>query len=79
LETLEDLMGLEALEAPGDQDNQEELLLLQSPQPLPLQLPTMTTDLCAAYPNCTREIENSPEHFSISLPTTSERTREFQD
>jgi hypothetical protein len=76
LETLGDLAGLEALEV---QDNQEELLLLQPPQPLPLQPPTMTTDLWAAYPRRTREIENSPEHFSISLPTTFEPIQESQD
>jgi hypothetical protein len=70
---LVDLVGLEAPEVQEDQDNQEEFLLLQSPQPLPLQPPTMMTDLWAVYPRRTREIENSPEHFSISLPTTSEQ------
>jgi hypothetical protein len=79
LETLVDLAGLEAPEGQEDQDNQEEILLLQQPQPLPLQLPTMMTDLWAACPRRMREIENSPEHFSISLPTTFEPTQESQD
>ena len=76
LETLEALVGLET---PMDLDNQEETLLLQSPQPLPLNPPTMMTDLWAVYPRRTREIENSPEHFSISLPTTFGQTQESQD
>jgi hypothetical protein len=76
LDTLADLMGLGALEGQEDQDNQEEILLLQQPQPLPLQPPTMTTDLWAVYPRRMREIENSPEHFSINLPTTSEQIQE---
>jgi hypothetical protein len=79
LETLADLVGLEAPVDQGDWDSQEELLLLQSPQPLPLQPPTMMTDLWAVYPRHTREIENSPEHFSISLPTTFEPIQESQD
>jgi hypothetical protein len=85
LEDLADLAALETLadladpEAPEDQDNQEELLLFQPPQPLLLQPPTMTIDLWAVYPRHTREIESSPEHFSISLPTTSEQIQESQD
>jgi hypothetical protein len=79
LETLADLVGLEAPVDQEDQDNQEELLLLQLPQPPPLQLPTMMTDLWAAYPRRTKEIENLPEHFSISLPTTFEQTQESPD
>jgi hypothetical protein len=79
LETLADLAGLEAPEDQDNQDNQEETLLLQQPQPLPLQPPTMMTDLWAVYPKCTREIENLPEHFSISSPTISAQTQEFQD
>jgi hypothetical protein len=76
LETLEALVGLET---PMDPDNQEETLLLQLPQPLPLNPPTTMTDLWAVYPKHTREIENSPEHFLTNLPTTSEQTRESQD
>jgi hypothetical protein len=79
LAALETLADLANLEAPEDQDNQEETLLLQQPQPLPLQPPTMTTDLWAVYPKHTREIENLPEHFSISLPTTSGQIQESQD
>jgi hypothetical protein len=79
LAVLETLGGLAGLEAPEAQDNQEEFLLLQPPQPLPLQPPTMTTDLWAVYPRHTREIENSPEHFLISLPTTFEPIQESQD
>jgi hypothetical protein len=79
LETLADLMGLEALEGQEDPDNQEELLLLQPPQPLPHSPPTTMTDLWAVYPKHMREIENSPEHFSISLPTTFEPMQESQD
>src|SRR5580693_3908267 len=76
LETLEALVGLET---PTDQDNQEETLLLQSPQPLPLNPPTMMTDLWAVYPRHTREIENSPEHFSTNSLITSEPIQESQD
>jgi hypothetical protein len=79
LDTLADLAGLEALEDQEDQDNQEEILLLQQPRPLPLQPPTMMTDLWAVYPRRMREIENSPEHFLISLPTTFGQTQESQD
>jgi hypothetical protein len=76
LETLEALVGLET---PMDQDNQEETLLLQSPQPLPLSPPTMMTDLWAVCPKHTREIENSPGRSSINLPTISEQTQGSQD
>jgi hypothetical protein len=79
LETLADLVGLEAPVDQEDEDNQEDLLLLQLPQPLPHQPPTMTTDLWAVYPKPTREIENSPEHFSTNWFTTSRQTRESQD
>jgi hypothetical protein len=79
LETLADLAGLEAPVDQEGQDNQKETLLLQSPQPLPHNPPTMMTDLWAAYPKRTREIENSPEHFSTSLPTTSGQIQESQD
>jgi hypothetical protein len=76
LETLEALVGLET---PTDQNNQEETLLLQLPQPLPLNPPTMMTDLWAVYPRHTREIESSPGCSSINLPTTSEQTRGSRD
>jgi hypothetical protein len=79
LAALETLGALVGLETPTDQDNQEETLLLQSPQPLPLNPPTMMTDLWAVYPKLTREIENSPEHSSTNLRTTSEQTRGSQD
>jgi hypothetical protein len=79
LETLVDLVGLEAPADQEDQGNQEDLLLLQPPQLLLHQLPTMTTDLWAAYPRPMREIENLPEHFSTNWFTTSERTCEFRD
>jgi hypothetical protein len=59
-----DLTGLEVLGDPEDQDNQEELLLLQVPQPLLLQPPITMTNLWAVSPRHMREIENSPEHFS---------------
>src|SRR5580693_8827792 len=76
LETLGTLVGLET---PTDQDNLEETLLLQSPQPLPLNPPTTMTDLWAVYPRRTREIENSPEHFSTNSLITSEPIQESQD
>jgi hypothetical protein len=76
LETLEALVGLET---PTDQDNQEGTLLLQSPQPLPLNPPTMMTDLWAVYLKHTKGIENLPEHSSTNLPTTSERTQGSRD
>ena len=76
LETLGTLVGLET---PTDQDNQEETLLLQSPQPLPLNPPTTMTDLWAVYPRRTREIENSPEHSSTNSLTTSGRTQGSRD
>jgi hypothetical protein len=79
LAALETLGALVGLETPTGQDNQEETLLLQSPQPLPLNPPTMITHLWAVYPKHTREIENSPEHFSTNLHTTSEQTRGSQD
>jgi hypothetical protein len=79
LEDPADLAALETLEAPTDQNNREETLLLQSPQPLPLNPPIMMTDLWAVYPRHMREIENSPEHSSINLPTTSEQTQGSRD
>jgi hypothetical protein len=79
LETLADLAGLEAPVDQMDQDNQENLLLLQPPQLLPHQPPTMTTDLWAVYPRHMREIENSPEHFSTNWSTTSGQTHKSWD
>jgi hypothetical protein len=79
LETLVDLVGLEAPMDKEGQDNQEDLLLLQLPQLLLHQLPTMMTDLWAVYPKPTREIENLPEHFSTNWFTTSKQTHESQD
>jgi hypothetical protein len=79
LETLADLVGLEAPAGQTDQDNQEDLLLLQPPQLLPHQPPTMTTDLWAVYPKHMREIENLPEHFSTNWFTTSGQTHESRD
>jgi hypothetical protein len=79
LETLADLVGLEDPMDPEVQDNQEDPLLLQSPQPLLHQLPTMMTDLWEVYRRPMRAIENSSEHFLTNWSTTSKQTHEFQD
>jgi hypothetical protein len=78
LATLEDLVGLGDPVVQGDQEAQEQRLLLQALYPQPLHQTTMTGSW-EAYHNPTRETGNSQGHSSTNWSTTSEPTHESQD
>jgi hypothetical protein len=75
LEALEDLAALGTLLDQEAQEAQENPLLLQQPQHLPI----MMTDSWGVYPSLMREIENSPEHSLTNWFTTSRRMHKSQD